>query len=242
MPEILFIHITSASFALVGAYAALFAPKGGVLHRRAGLFFVWSMIVMGIAATILSRAKGEPGFAGPMILYLVITGVATMRPSETVPRWLHPSLTLLGSALSSVIIVLSVWTLITPVAGTHPVAGLITGSLLGIAALGDVRVLLHGPLRGSRRLLRHMWRMCYAAFAATGSFFLGQADEIPKALRFWPALFVLAFLPVVVMLYYFAREYRRPRGSRSRIKANHVDARPGIALEDRRLDIATSGR
>lgn len=242
MPEILFIHITSASFALVGAYAALFAAKGSVFHRRAGLFFVWSMIVMGIAATILSRAKGEPGFAGPMILYLVITGVATMRPSETVPRWLHPSLTLLGSALSSVIIVLSVWTLITPVAGARPVPGLITGSLLGVAALGDVRVLLHGPLRGSQRLLRHLWRMCYAAFAATGSFFLGQADEIPKALRFWPALFFLAFLPVLVMLYYFVREYRRRRSSRRRVQTIHVETRSGIALDDRRLDIAISGR
>lgn len=216
MPEILFIHIVSAALALLGAYAALFAPKGGRLHRRAGAWFVWAMIVMGIAASILGRAKGEPGVAGPMILYLVISGVATMRRPETVPRWLHPSLMLLGLALAAVIIGLSIWTLITPVNGARPVAGLITGGLLLIAGLGDVRIQIRGPLRGSARLLRHLWRMCYAAFAATGSFFLGQADEIPARLRIWPALIFLAFFPALAMLYYFAREGWRRRRSRAR--------------------------
>jgi hypothetical protein len=61
-----------------------------------------------------------------------------------------------------------------------------------------------------------MWRMCFAAFMATGSFFLGQADEIPKPLRIWPLLFFLAFLPVLMMLYYFAREVWRRRRSRAR--------------------------
>lgn len=216
MPDILFIHIVSASFALLGAYAALFAPKGGVLHRRAGVLFIWAMIVMGIAASILSRAKGEAGVAGPMILYLVITAVATMRERETVPRWLLPSLMVVGFAVGAVNIAGGFILLEHPRPGAPPAAAFITGGLLVIAALGDVRVLLRGPLRGSARLPRHMWRMCYAAFSATGSFFLGQADEIPKALRIWPLLIVLAFLPALAMLYYFAREGWRRRRSRKR--------------------------
>jgi len=216
MPEILFIHIVSASFALLGAYAALVAPKGGVLHKRAGMFFVWSMIVMGVAASILGRAKGDLGVAGPMIVYLVITGVATMRKPDTMPRWLPASLMVMGFAISTWILGACLMAAADPRPDEKLGAGFITGGLLLIAALGDVRVVLRGPLRGSARLLRHMWRMCYAAFAATGSFFLGQADEIPEPLRIWPVLIFLAFLPALAMLYYFVREAWRRRRLRER--------------------------
>jgi hypothetical protein len=217
MPQILFIHIVSASFALLGAYAALLAPKGGALHKRAGVFFVWSMIVMGIAASILGRAKGELGVAGPMIAYLVITGVATMRKPETVPRWLPCGFMLLGFGISAWILGACMMALVDPRADEKLAAGFITGSLLLVAAVGDVRVVLRGPLRGSARLLRHVWRMCYAAFAATGSFFLGQADEIPESLRIWPVLIFLAFLPALAMLYYFGREAWRRRKVRQSV-------------------------
>jgi hypothetical protein len=219
MPEILFIHIVAASFALLGVYAALFAPKGGVLHKRAGTLFVWAMIVMGVAASILSRAKGEAGTAGPMIIYLVITAVATMRKPETVARWLLPILMVIGLGIGSINILGGFILLEHPRPGVPAGAAFMTGGLLVLAVMGDVRVLLRGTLRGGRRIMRHMWRMCYAAFAATGSFFLGQADEIPKQLRVWPALILLAFLPVLAMVYYFAREAWRARRPQKRFSA-----------------------
>jgi hypothetical protein len=47
--------------------------------------------------------------------------------------------------------------------------------------------------------------MCYALFIASMSFFLGQADEIPEAVRNTAVLAVLAFLPALVMLYWLWR-------------------------------------
>ena len=47
--------------------------------------------------------------------------------------------------------------------------------------------------------------MCFAFFIATGSFFLGQQDVLPKALRGSPILFVLAFAPFAVMLFWLVR-------------------------------------
>jgi len=47
--------------------------------------------------------------------------------------------------------------------------------------------------------------MCFSLFVATGSFFLGQADELPEALRVWPVLYVVALAPLVFLLYWMWR-------------------------------------
>ena len=47
--------------------------------------------------------------------------------------------------------------------------------------------------------------MCFAFFIATGSFFLGQQDVLPAAVRGSPILFVLAFAPFAVMLFWLVR-------------------------------------
>jgi hypothetical protein len=73
------------------------------------------------------------------------------------------------------------------------------------AGVGDLRILRSGPLRGARRIARHLWRMCFALFVASGSFFLGQADEIPEPLRIYPVLTLLAVLPLVALLYWLWR-------------------------------------
>jgi hypothetical protein len=78
-------------------------------------------------------------------------------------------------------------------------------AIVGLAIVGDIRVLWSGALRGAARIARHLWRMCFALFIATGSFFLGQADEFPEALRIWPVLIMLALAPLVLLLYWMWR-------------------------------------
>lgn len=68
---------------------------------------------------------------------------------------------------------------------------------------------VRGP--GPPRLSSHVRCMCGAFFIATGSFFLGQADEIPAALRVGPMLALLAFTPLLVMAYWVRRLSRRTR-------------------------------
>ena len=53
--------------------------------------------------------------------------------------------------------------------------------------------------------------MCLALFVASGSFFLGQADEIPEPLRIYPLLAIPAFLPLVALLYWLWRVCIRRR-------------------------------
>jgi len=78
-----------------------------------------------------------------------------------------------------------------------------TVALLG--ALGDIRMMLAGGLRGAHRIARHLWRMCFALFIAAGSFFLGQAQVFPKPIRIYPLLAIPALLPLVLLLYWLAR-------------------------------------
>ena len=59
------IHIAAGGLAMVLGAVALFVKKGGTIHRRSGMLFVYAMLVMGITASILgflkSPADGECG-------------------------------------------------------------------------------------------------------------------------------------------------------------------------------------
>ena len=75
-------------------------------------------------------------------------------------------------------------------------------------------MMLAGGLQGAQRIARHLWRMCFSLFIASGSFFLGQAKVIPKPIRIFPVLALLALLPLVLLLYWlvrvrFTKWYRR---------------------------------
>ena len=83
--------------------------------------------------------------------------------------------------------------------------------LLGSA--GDVRMMRSGVLRGSSRLARHLWRMCFALFIASLSFFIGQAKVIPKPIRMFPLL-ALPVLTVLVTMFYWLWRIRVKRSLR----------------------------
>lgn len=88
---------------------------------------------------------------------------------------------------------------------------LVIGSVILLAAIGDLRALRAGGLQGSRRLARHLWRMCFGLFVATGSFFLGQMKFIPEPVRIVPLLLVLTFAPILFLFYWMWRVRARGR-------------------------------
>jgi len=90
----------------------------------------------------------------------------------------------------------------TPV-GSGPV--FILAGLCLTAGLLDLRVVLRKRLSAGERMRRHLWRMCFAFFIATGSFFLGQQKVMPAAVRGSPVLFLLSFAPFAVMLFWLVR-------------------------------------
>jgi len=199
------IHIASGSLALLAGTVAVAARKGGPLHARAGTWFFASMLVLGVTAAILEPFRSPPGspIGGLLVCYFVVTAwVAARRRDGTTGRFeiLACSAVLVAAALIA-------WdaftgTSTTP-AGRGPIFAFAVVSLL--AGLLDLNAILRARLTHVQRISRHLWRMCVAFFIATGSFFLGQQDVMPQAVRGSLILFVLAFAPFGVMAFWLVR-------------------------------------
>jgi hypothetical protein len=76
------------------------------------------------------------------------------------------------------------------------------GSISLLAAAGDVRMLVRGGVFGRQRIARHLWRMCFGLFIATGSF-LGQKRVFP--LLGGPKIMFLAGIPLLLMIFWLIR-------------------------------------
>ena len=130
--------------------------------------------------------------------------IAILRSEPFHSRALFLGLVGAGAALA-----LGVYTLQSPgsVDKTTAPAGMsfFFGTVLLLASAGDIRMLAHGGIAGRRRIIRHLWRMCYGLFIATGSFFLGQQQVFPASLRGSVFLTVLALLPLPLLIYWFLR-------------------------------------
>jgi hypothetical protein len=92
------------------------------------------------------------------------------------------------------------------------------GSIMLLAAAGDVRMLLRGGVFGAQRIARHLWRMCFGLFIAAGSFFLGPSNRPLRLLsavglgqHLSPALFstslylILSILPLILLIFWLVR-------------------------------------
>ena len=177
MGVVLQIHIVSAGLAIILGAMALLVKKGGTLHRRSGLVFVYAMIVMGITASILEFHKNPSAtnmVAALMTVYFVVTALTTVRPASRWTRGINVVALLVaaGLALQAIYGGVKIFNLPGRVYNGVPFfMPFFLGTILILSAAGDVRILRFGMPRGGPRLARHLWRMCFALFIAAGSFF-----------------------------------------------------------------------
>ncbi len=213
-------HIGAGGLALAAGYIALYAPKGRTLHRKSGMLFVYAMLVMaffGALVTVLRDAVPALNLAAAVLTaYLVITALITVRPLPPTARWAHTVLMLVALAVGLNSLRYGVEAIASP-DGTRngmPAFPFFLFGMTGtLAALSDVRVIRFGDLRGTARLARHLWRMCFALFIAALSFFIGQANVLPQALRS-PILLALPVLAVLVTMLYWVWRVRSRRATR----------------------------
>jgi uncharacterized membrane protein len=209
----LLVHVLAGATALVSGFLALHAAKGSAVHRKSGVMFVYSMVTMGLLGVAINLFQGEEWADGLVVAYFVISALTTVRPPTVQRRRLEVGGMLLAACLGAASLVIG----IAGVTGGEvardevPAGRLFIGTVLLLTAAGDLRVIRAGGLRGRPRLVRHLWRMCFALFTAAFSFFIGQSRLFPEPLRNLALLAVPVLVPLVAMPYWLWRlRSRRP--------------------------------
>lgn len=206
---ILIFHISGGVIAMLAGTAAMLFRKGSDRHRTAGDVFVISMLSMATAATCLAFMKHQTGnvFGGILTIYMVATAWAAGRRTNAglgIPGWA-------GFLFALAIGVLGVLHGVAKITGRAPSDGapggmdLFMGSVMLLAAAGDLRMLVNCGVAGTQRVARHLWRMCFGWFIATGSFFMGQQQVFPEAVRKTNLLIVPAILPLILLVFWLIR-------------------------------------
>lgn len=213
---LLALHISGGTMGIASGWTSLLARKGGRLHRVAGTVFFISMLAMaGVGATVspfLDEDQWVNTTAAVFTLYLLATSWVTVRrrPGE-VGRFERVAVIVpLGLvALGGVLLVAG--RAIDRAADFATVYAFAV--LAALAAACDLRMIRRGGVAGSGRIARHLWRMTFALFVATGSFFLGQQKFLPEGVRgtFIPAIPVLGVLGLLAL---WMIRTRVPRGFR----------------------------
>ena len=210
LSPILLLHICAGTVGIGSGFVAVFFPKGSRQHGFAGKVFAISMLTMAAAGIYLAFMKLRPGdvLGGTITFYLVATAWETARrkqPATSLFDW------------GGLLVVLTVGTIDLTFGfeaaisqtgmkfGYSPGPYFFLGSVALIALAGDVRMLVRGGVSGRQRIARHLWRMCFALFIAASSIFLARQHLFPAAVGKSGVLYLLSFLPLILMIYWLVR-------------------------------------
>lgn len=210
MNGITWIHIAGGIIALVSGVVAIAVRKGGGMHASVGAWFCVSMLVLGATASILAPFKSPPdsSMGGIMVCYFVATAWMTARRRSGAPGKFEKIACVIGLAIAIAIIGAGFEAALSSTASSGPPGPGVLFAMGGIcllAGLGDLKFIFRRTLSATQRISRHLWRMCFALFIATGSFFIGQQDVMPQAVRGSPILIVLGLAPIALMLFWLVR-------------------------------------
>ena len=219
---LLWAHIAGGAIGMVTGVVALASRKGQRVHRAAGtVFFVAMFAAYAIGAGVAPflETGQRPNFvAGIMALYLLFSGAMAARRRDAkagVPEVIGLIVALSITAAGVIFMRMGAASPSGTVDGSPPPAFLLF-TIAGIfAAAGELNMLLRKQLSNVSRIARHLWRMCFSLFIASGSFFLGQMQVFPEAIQDSVLLPVLALAPLPVMLFWLGKvrfdDWRRRR-------------------------------
>jgi len=211
------LHIGGGMIGLVSGTIAIFATKGGRVHRAAGTVFFVSMLVMAAFAAYLGVVVPDRVniFTAAFVTYLVTTAWMTVRRKEGAVGLSEKIAFLIALILCAPFAILSfqLATGIEPlfkstVAFKGPVLIAIYAftAILAIAAISDARVVFSGGIAGAPRIARHLWRMCLGLTLAAGSAFTnGFARLLPGPYHVPLAFFLPQFVPLILLVFWMIR-------------------------------------
>ncbi len=181
-------HIVTGIIGLASGAVAFYATKGAKLHKKSGLIFVYSMLLMSGSGALIAAVKSEPlnVIAGGLTFYLVATAFLTVRRKDSKSIWFTSAAVLTALVVGVGGVLTGLDGLKAPdgkIDGQPAQVAIVFGTIALLAASLDLKMVYSGGVRGKHRLVRHLWRMGFGLFLAAASFFLGQAQVIPEPIR-----------------------------------------------------------
>jgi uncharacterized membrane protein len=222
-PPTLLVHILGGTVGLLSGAAAMIFRKGSARHILAGKIFVVSMLTMAAFAVYLAITRNQPNNVGGGIFtfYLIATAWLTGRRGDRETSRFDWLVMLVPLALGILTWVNGINVVRSGRSSADGVpVGMIffIGSIMLLAVAGDVRMLLRGGVPGRARIARHLWRMCFGLFIASGSFFMGPnnrplrllttvgiGQHLPTALFSLGLYLILTVLPLFLLIFWLIR-------------------------------------
>jgi tetratricopeptide (TPR) repeat protein/uncharacterized membrane protein len=225
------IHVCAATVGLIAGSLSMIFRKGSDLHRLAGNAFFISMLVMASSASYMAtflRPNAGNALGGLLMIYLVTTAwVAAKRKEVRVGRFDYAAL------LTAMVVVgcyatfgLQAANSRTGLKDGYPAAlYFVFGTITLLFAASDVRMIAQGGVAGTKRIARHLWRMCLAFIMAAASFYPGQARLFPREIRRTNLLYEPLVLLIGATIFWMVRvSLSKPRRSLHRAVAPVVIA------------------
>src|SRR5580704_12740885 len=220
---ILIAHIFGGSLGLLSGTAAICFRKGSPRHVLAGRVFVASMLMMAVGAVYLGIVKHQPSNVGGGIFtfYLIGTAWLTAKRRDGETGRLDWAALLIPLTLGTLTWLNGIDVVRSGASSQDGVPVGMTffmGSVMLLAAAGDVRMLVRGGVLGAKRIARHLWRMCFGLFIAAGSFFMGPSNRplrllssvglgkhLPPVLFSTSLYLILTILPLLLLIFWLIR-------------------------------------
>jgi hypothetical protein len=160
-------------------------------------------LIGAFVAPFLSEGQRPNFVAAILALYLLITGVMTARRRHfqaSIMEKIGLAVALLITGMGVLFAYMGANSVSGTVDGSPPQAFVIFIVAGSIAAAEEIYVLVRRKLSEVARKIRHLWRMCFSLFLASGSLFLGQPQVFPDWFNGLILPSLLALAPVLILL------------------------------------------
>lgn len=202
-------HIFFISMVFLGATGAYIGVQNGDMGNSVGGVFTVYLVT---TAWTTARRPDTPTLRPPVRdtrNATLETGSSYQLPATghrllSTLDWVGLAIVLIG-ATSLVYSGLQVWQLPGhKYRGVPALMILFLGTVAALCAAGDIRMLARG-VSGRARIARHLWRMCFALFIASGSFFMGRIRIFPQFIRDAYIPILLTMLPLLLLIFWLVR-------------------------------------
>ena len=210
-------HVGGGTVGLTAGLIAVSSRKGGYWHRKAGMVFATSMLIMASFGLYLAVVLSDQAniIVAVFAFYLVATGwMSVWRKAGT--SGLFDKFALFVALCLCAPFGLLTFQLLTGMSPSFKASVAFKGPvlialylftfILALAVIGDARLVLRGGISGVPRIARHLWRMCLGLAMAAGSFFTNALPRLlPPPMHVTTIFFVPQLLIVGLLIFWMIR-------------------------------------